>query len=348
MKILGLSCGRKMGNSEVLLREALMGAEEFCENIEILSLLDVDVRPCIGCNVCLAVQKGKESCVIKDDAVFVWNKIMDSDALIISAPVYCLTPPGYLLLIRDRLFAHKSDVSQMMERKKLKAQGVEVFVDERCFKIRPGAFISVGGSVTPHWLSLGLSILQTMTFSLQLELVDQMQVTGTGLIKGQVLLNEQAVSRAHQLGRHVGEAMGKPASEMKWMGDEPGTCPVCHQNQLTIMKQNPIECPICGIRGELKIENGEIAVAFTENEQKRSRITLAGKLEHWIEYHPANPDQAYELKQTSTLPPSKEKQLRDEIAKKLKRYQSYNGRIRPPMKVKKDSAGLARPFKNDS
>ena len=337
MKLLGVSCGRRMGNSEVLLREALMGAEELGIETEILCLLDVDVKPCLGCKICPAEIKNKEACIIKDDAVFVWNKIMDCDGLILSGPVYCLTPPGYLLQIRDRLFASRSDVAWMMERKKLKAQGVEVFVDERCFKTRPGAFISVGGSVTPDWLSLGLSIFQTMTFSIQLELVDQMMVMGTNIVEGQVLLNEAAVSRAHKLGRHVAEVMGKPAAEMKWKGDEPGTCPVCHQNEITIKGKNPVQCPICGIYGELKIENGEITVTFSEEEQKRSRLTLAGKQEHWDEYHPADPEKAWELQQTSTMPPSKEKQFREEIKRKLAKYKADKPCVKPP-KIKKIGA----------
>ncbi|MFY9812879.1 MAG: flavodoxin family protein [Dehalococcoidales bacterium] len=334
MKLLGISCGRRMGNSEILLREALMGAAEYGVETEVLSLLDVDVKPCIGCKECKAEITGKEDCVIKDDAVFVWNKIMDCDGLIISGPVYCLTPPGYLFVIRDRLFGSKSDVAWMMERKKLKARGEKVFVDERCFKTRPGAFISVGGSVTPDWLSLGLSLFQTMTFSIQLEVVDQQMVLGTNIVKGQVLLNDTAMARARKLGKHVAAVMGKPATAMKWRGDEPGTCPVCHQNEITIKGKNPVQCPICGIYGELKIENGEIKVIFSEAEQKRSRLTLAGKMEHWDEYHPADPEQAWAANRTSTMPPAKQKEYSDEIKKKLAKYKADKPCVKPP-RVKK-------------
>jgi multimeric flavodoxin WrbA len=330
MKLLGISCGRRMGNSEILLREALMGAAELGVETEIITLLDFDIKPCLGCKVCPAEIIGKEACIIKDDAVFFWNKVMDCDGLIISGPVYCLTPPGYLLLIRDRLFGSKSDVAWMSERKKLKAQGEKVFVDERCFKTRPGAFISVGGSITPDWLSLGLSIFQTMTFSIQLEVVDQMMVMGTNIVEGQVLLNNAAISRAHQMGRNVAGVMGKPASKMKWKGDEMGTCPVCHQNEITIKDKNPVQCSICGIYGELKIENGKITVTFSEAEQKRSRLTFAGKMEHWDEYHPHDPEKAWASEQTSTMPPSKQKQFRDEIKRKMAKYQADKPCIKPP------------------
>lgn len=38
MKILGLTCGRKMSNSEILVKEALMGAEELGAEVELVRL----------------------------------------------------------------------------------------------------------------------------------------------------------------------------------------------------------------------------------------------------------------------------------------------------------------------
>ena len=46
MKILGISGGRKMGNSEILLKEALMGAKEEGADVEFIRMLDMDIRPC--------------------------------------------------------------------------------------------------------------------------------------------------------------------------------------------------------------------------------------------------------------------------------------------------------------
>jgi hypothetical protein len=50
---------------------------------------------------------------------------------------------------------------------------------------------------------------------------------------------------------------------------------------LTVLhKENKVECPVCGIEGELVLENGEIQVTFSDREQNRSRLFYAGKLEH--------------------------------------------------------------------
>ena len=66
------------------------------------------------------------------------------------------------------------------------------------------------------------------------------------------------------------------------MGEE-GTWPVCHSNLLTVTAKNPVECPICGIAGILKVEGDKISVHFGEEEKKRSRLYMAGKVEHWAE-----------------------------------------------------------------
>ncbi len=53
MKVLGLTCGRKMSNTEILVKEALMGAEEMGAKVEIVRLMDLNIKPCTGCNSCV-------------------------------------------------------------------------------------------------------------------------------------------------------------------------------------------------------------------------------------------------------------------------------------------------------
>jgi len=96
MKLLGFSCGRKMGNTETLVKEALMGAEEVGVEVEIVRLLDMDIRPCRFCKVCMRRLEGPEACVIKDDGAFLYNCVMDCDGLILGTPVYALDRPGLL------------------------------------------------------------------------------------------------------------------------------------------------------------------------------------------------------------------------------------------------------------
>jgi len=284
MKLLGLSCGRKMQNTEILVKEAMMVAEELGVDIGMIRLLDLDIKPCTGCVSCVRslMQGGPGKCVIKDDLHLVEEELMESDGLILGSPVFVLTPHGLLKVMSDR-FGPSHDYAFRMEAQKIReTKGKGNGPDKRFRKDRVSGFISVGGAVTPHWLSLGLPLMNLFTFPSHIQVVDQMQVLGVSRW-GHVVLNDEAMARARKLGHNVAQAMGKSEKEVRWMGDEPGTCPVCHSNLLTVPKKNPVECAICGIRGEIKVEGDDISVTFSEEEQKRARLTVAGKLEHYVE-----------------------------------------------------------------
>jgi len=284
MKLLGLSCGRKMQNTEILVKEAMMAAEELGVDIGMIRLLDLDIKPCTGCVSCVRslMQGGPGKCVIKDDLHLVEEELMECDGLILGSPVFVLTPHGLLKVMSDR-FGPSHDYAFRMEAQKIReAKGKGNGPDKRFRKDRVSGFISVGGAVTPHWLSLGLPLMNLFTFPSHIQVVDQMQVLGVSRW-GHVVLNDEAMARARKLGYNVAQAMGKSEKEVRWMGDEPGTCPVCHSNLLTVPKKNPVECAICGIRGEIKVEGDDISVTFSEEEQKRARLTVAGKLEHYVE-----------------------------------------------------------------
>jgi multimeric flavodoxin WrbA len=322
MKLLGLSFGRRMENTEILVKEAMMGAEELGMDVGMIRMLDLNIKPCKGCNTCVrSLMEGKTGkCVIKDDLYFVDEQLMGCDALILGAPVFGLAPTGLFKTVCDR-FGPSHDVAVRMEAKKIsEGRGKGKGPDERSFKTRVGAFISVGGATTPNWASFGLPLMNTFTFSSHITVVDQMQVLETSRY-GNVVLNEGALKRARRLGRNVARAMATPIGEVKWMGDEPGTCPVCHSNLLTVTNRNPIECPICGISGEIKVEGDKISVTFSEKEQKRSRLTLAGKLEH-----------NDELRHNFGI--FAQRQDKDQIPARLEKYKGYRELKMPHRKLK--------------
>jgi multimeric flavodoxin WrbA len=314
MKILGLTCGSKMGNSETCLKEALMQAEELGAEVEILRMLDLNITPIMqarmgpplgGTSAGGPPMTGWSSMEAtpspmpassgaKDDADYLWDKIMECDGLIVSAPVYSLTPPGYLISIRDRVLSPRGDLAGLLERK---AAGGGI--DERTLKLRAGGLISVGGATTPHWVSFGLSLLHSCLFAPQVNIVDQIQVMGTGG-PGQVVLNDEVIQKARRLGRHVFEGAKKLAGKkwdtsylnnmekefaerLEWQGDEPGICPMCHTNVMMLGNTAEIECAVCGSKGTMKLENGKLSVVFSKKEQMISRLTLEGKRIHQAE-----------------------------------------------------------------
>jgi len=307
------------GNTEVLVKEALMEAEKHGVEVEFIRLLDLDIRPCMFCEKCLWMEKGPDFCPVKDDSAFLYDRIMECDGLILGAPVYSMCPPGYLKMFDDRALGPKADVAFLVEAKKLKEKGVEAgkgyvgfrgYIDERAFKKRVGGLISVGGATTLNWLAFDHALLYVSVFSANIRIIDKMRVFGTSR-DGHVVLNEKWLERARMLGRNVAEAMKKPIEEVKWMGDEPGVCPVCHCDLITITgKGNLVECPVCGITGTLTVENGKIIVTFPEEQQEHSRLTLTGLWDHEVEIT----ENAKMLLQRKDL---------DQIPKKLEKYMGY-------------------------
>ena len=291
MKLLGLSAGARNGNSEILLKEAIMGAEEMGVEHEIIRLLDLDIRSCQFCKVCVRNQ-GKP-CIVKDDVPFIQEKLLECDGLIIAAPVYILTPPGFLKMLADRTLADLAGEMMMAKSGLNPFTKAKAKIDKRSFKRRVGGLISQGGATTPHWIGLGLPILYANTFPRQIEIVDQMEVLGAN----RSILKGNARQRARKLGRNVGEAMVKLAGKTwdintvgdiekqaidrpKWRGDIPGTCPVCHTNLLLVGKTNPVECAVCGSKGVVKVSGKNITVTFSKQEREESRLTIEGKRIH--------------------------------------------------------------------
>ncbi len=282
MLLLGLSLGRKMENTEILVKEALSSAKESGAEVRFIRLLDLDIKPCKGCTACAEslFMGGPGLCNIKDDLHLLDEQMMQCDGVILGSPVFVLGPHGLLKTITDR-FGPSHDVAFRQEAtKRARAQGKQA-PDQRAFKPRVAGFISVGGAATPHWLSFGLPLMNLFTFPSHITVVDQMQVNSRS--RGSVVMEPDIIKRAAKLGRNVAKYLGMPREKVKWMGDEKGTCPVCHSNLLTVTNKNPVECPICGISGKLTTEGNKIKVTFSQKEKARSRLEIAGKLEHWIE-----------------------------------------------------------------
>src|SRR5437763_14816584 len=126
MRLLGLSCGPEDGSSELLLKAALMAAEE--AGLEVVHVRLGDLRLPVGPSAA-----GGDA--PPDDAPWFWDTLMESDGLIISAPIHNRTIPGQLKLLLDRLLGPKADVAFAREYLRMKEAGeaatVEFPFDER-------------------------------------------------------------------------------------------------------------------------------------------------------------------------------------------------------------------------
>lgn len=91
---------RRGGNTELLAKSFADGAGMNRE-VEIISVADYHIRPCIGCNYCYASENN--SCVQKDDMEIIYAKLMQADTVIIASPVYFYGLSAQLKALIDRL-----------------------------------------------------------------------------------------------------------------------------------------------------------------------------------------------------------------------------------------------------
>lgn len=264
-KIIGLSCGRKNGNSEILLKEALMGAGELGVESDIIRAMDLRVKPCTGCESCsIAMARGKEvRCAIKDDDVpWILEKTLVEDCgLIVSGPVYHLRANSYFEIIHERMLPTMFRHPEILK------------------KTRVGAIISVGGG-EPEWTPLGLTSMNIFVQHSRI-LVDQMQVNYVGR-PAAVLMQEKQLKRARELGRRVARAMMMPIKQVKFVGDETEvSCPVCHCNVLKVPAKLPnVFCPVCWVKGVITINEDKMKVKWDEEDTKHPRFSERGVSTH--------------------------------------------------------------------
>lgn len=91
---------RKNGNTDLLVQEFAKGAGT-SNDVEIVSVADYFVNPCIGCNSCFD-RTGNE-CFQNDDMSKIYEKLKYADIVIIASPVYFYGISAKLKAIVDRL-----------------------------------------------------------------------------------------------------------------------------------------------------------------------------------------------------------------------------------------------------
>ena len=318
MKVLGLSCGRRQSNTEIMVKEALMGAEEMGAEVELIRMQDLYLKPCTGCNSCvvdLFERCGAGRCVLKnDDFPFIDEKIMECDALILGSPIYEKSAPGQLKTLNDRMGPSHDVGFRMITKKRRAEMGISEGEgpDERSFKPRTASLIAIGGS---EWDTLILPMMHLFTLSLQIEVVDKFLVNWIGLPKV-VALRDDLLARARRSGKHVVASWSKGVEHAEYIGD-PGLCPICHSKLFEIRaveQAYPTVCGICGVRGTLAIADGKVSFSITPEDWTHSHMLLSGKFEH-----------LQELANISLKPPAN----MDELPARVAKYKDYLPATKP-------------------
>ena len=128
MKVLGImGSPRIKGNTDLLLDEALKGAQSQQAEVEKIVVDKLNIAPCKEYYGCLK----DGNCVIRDDMDDLYPKILDADAVIVASPIFFYTVSAQLMLLISRC--------QALWARKYVLKNLDI-------PLKKGAFIAVGAT----------------------------------------------------------------------------------------------------------------------------------------------------------------------------------------------------------
>lgn len=181
MKILAISCSpRKQGNTELLLGEALQGAQDEGAEVELYSVSGKTIEPCDGCWTC--IETGE--CHIKDDMQELYNKLLEADGIIFGTPVYFYAMAAQTKTVIDRTMALNRP--------------------ERSLANKVGGIVAVAGS-----LGLIDAVKDLYFYIVTRRMLPANYVAAYGGAKGDVKKLEKGMKAARDLGRQMVQLVAK-------------------------------------------------------------------------------------------------------------------------------------------
>jgi multimeric flavodoxin WrbA len=118
MKVLGVvGSPRKGGNTDILVDEMLRGARDKGAKVDKVFLNDLKLSPCQA--ECSDYCKRTGECKINDDMSPLYQKLYDSDVIVLGTPIYWYGPSAQLKIFIDRwyAFSHPKYIHKMKGKK---------------------------------------------------------------------------------------------------------------------------------------------------------------------------------------------------------------------------------------
>jgi multimeric flavodoxin WrbA len=174
MKVLGIVCSPRLhGNTEILVKAALVKAREEGAEIELATLAQKNISPCDACASCLKTGK----CHIKDDMQDIYSKLLEADGIIFGSPVYYWSVSAQAKALIDRTWL---------------------------FRVKRNLRNKVVGVVVAQEVSGAVSALTVFTnfFTIQ-KMIMVGRAIGFGTEKGEVINDRRGMSEAEALGKTI-------------------------------------------------------------------------------------------------------------------------------------------------
>jgi len=187
MRVLGImGSPRVKGNTDLLLDEALKGAQSQGAEVDKLTVDKLNIAPCREYNGCMK----DGHCVIRDDMDSIYPTLLDADVVIVASPMFFYGVTSQLKALIDRcqaLWARKYVLKQRppdMGRK--------------------GAFIAVGATQGKNLFEGSILTVKYFFQSVGVEYADELLIRGVDK-KGEIKQRPTALPSAFDLGRRLSQ-----------------------------------------------------------------------------------------------------------------------------------------------
>ena len=229
--VLGLvGSARPWGNSDLLVRQVLRGAQAEGAAVHMIRLTDLHLESCTGCMRCVL---GGKPCPLVDDMAWLLEAIGAAGGLVLAAPTYFLGPAAVVKLVLDRLLM------------------VAGRVDGALRPSRPAVTLATAG--LQGWRGVTLPYLNALVTALGYRPIQSLTAIAPG--PGEVLLDEVLMARALAAGRRLGQGELEPAPAPA------NVCPVCRCDSFVLSGDRAI-CPICDQEATIEWEGHGVKLHF--------------------------------------------------------------------------------------
>jgi multimeric flavodoxin WrbA len=185
LKVLGImGSPRIKGNTDLLLDEALRGAQTQGNQVEKVVVDGLIISPCKEYYGCLK----DGNCVIRDDMDAIYVKLLEADRLIVASPMFFYGITSQLKALIDRCQA-------TWARKYVLKQKLSV-------KERKGAFIAVGATKGNQLFDGSILVIKYFFKAIDVQYVDELLIRGVDS-KGDVKNHPTALSDSFELGKKL-------------------------------------------------------------------------------------------------------------------------------------------------
>jgi multimeric flavodoxin WrbA len=178
---------RQGGNTDLLLEEALKGAEQEGAWVERLRLTDYSITPCRECHGC---DKTGE-CVIPDDMQKIYPKLLEADIIILASPIFFYGITAWAKALVDR--------SQAVWVRKYLLKDPALLKDG---KKRVGFFISVGATKGQRLFEGSILTVKYFFDAINADYAGELLFRGLEA-KADVLKHPEALRKAFEAGRKL-------------------------------------------------------------------------------------------------------------------------------------------------